>query len=80
LFSTSSTSETGSSAEWAAPDDLGPIPSDLQDRARDLLGGQRELITELERTKLATAAQLAALRRMPATRPAAASVYLDTSG
>jgi hypothetical protein len=80
--STGSTTEAGltdGKAEWAAPGDIGPIPAELQARAREILGGQRELIAELERTKHATAAQLAALRRMPATRPSGASVYLDVS-
>jgi len=79
LGSTGSTSG-GSTTEWVPPGDIGPIPEDMQPRARELLGGQRELIAELERAKQATAAQLAALRRMPTTRPSGASVYLDTSG
>jgi hypothetical protein len=67
------------SGEWAPPGNLGPIPAGLQDRARQLLAGQRELIAELERSKRATATQLAALRKIPG-RPTGASVYLDTSG
>ncbi|MGO4690023.1 hypothetical protein [Glaciibacter sp. 2TAF33] len=69
-----------STSGWTPPGGLGPIPADLEARARKLLAGQRELIAELEHTKRATAAQLRALRKMPATRPAAASVYLDTNG
>lgn len=74
-----STSSTTGAPEWVAPRDIGPVPEELEERARELLGGQLELIAELERTKQATAAQLAALRRMPATRPSGASVYLDVS-
>jgi hypothetical protein len=65
--------------EWTPPGDLGPIPAGLQDRARQLLAGQREMIAELERSRRATATQLAAVRKIPG-RPTGASVYLDTSG
>jgi hypothetical protein len=65
---------------WTPPGDLGPIPAELEARARQLLSGQRELIAELDHTRRATAAQLIALRKMPATRPTGASVYLDTNG
>jgi hypothetical protein len=74
------TSSTTAASTWTAPRDLGPIPAELEGRARELLAGQRELIAELEHTKRATATQLAALRKMPATRPTGASVYLDTHG
>lgn len=70
----------GSTTGWTPPGDLGPIPPELETRARELLAGQRELIAELEHARRATAAQLNALRKMPATRPARASVYLDTLG
>jgi hypothetical protein len=79
--STGSTAGTSSTnEEWTPPSDLGPIPAELEGRARELLAGQRELIAELEHTKRATVAQLKALRKMPATRPTGASVYLDTHG
>jgi hypothetical protein len=78
--STTGVSTGSTTGEWTAPGDLGLIPADLVARARQLLAGQRELIAELENSKRATAAQLNALRKMPATRPTGASVYLDTSG
>jgi hypothetical protein len=89
LVSTSPTTEASSATEsssttaastWTPPSGLGPIPVELEGRARELLAGQRELIAELEHTKRATATQLAALRKVPATRPTGASVYLDTHG
>lgn len=89
LVSTSSTTETSSSTEtgsatgsdeWIAPSGLGPIPGDLAQRARELLGGQRELIAELEAAKREAGAQLATLRRVPGASAPAASVYLDVSG
>jgi hypothetical protein len=69
-----------STTGWTPPVDLGPLPPELEIRARELLAGQRELIAELEHARRATAAQLNVLRKMPATRPARASVYLDTLG
>jgi hypothetical protein len=82
---TSETDETGVStgstnSGWTAPGDIGPIPHELQERARRLLEAQRELISELERERYATAAQLDALRRVPTARPTGASVYLDVVG
>jgi hypothetical protein len=79
LVSTGSTTESSITA-WTPPGDLGPIPADLVERARELLAGQNELIAELEHSKRATAVQLAALRKMPTTRPTGASVYLDING
>lgn len=71
---------TGGDGEWLAPGNLGPIPPDLEQRARDLVDGQSELIAELRRARHMTATHLAALRAVPASTGAGASVYLDTSG
>ncbi len=69
----------GRETDWVAPGDLGPIPADLEERARDLLVGQDEMIAELRRAQRTTAAHLAALKTVPDSRGAGASVYLDTS-
>jgi hypothetical protein len=74
------TSSTTAASTWTPPSGLGPIPAELEGRARELLAGQRELIAELERARCATAAQLVSLRKVPATRPTGASVYLDIHG
>ncbi len=71
---------SGEDAAWVAPGDLGPIPADLERRARDLVDGQSELIAELRRARHMTASHIAALRAVPASSGARASVYLDTSG
>jgi len=63
---------------WTPPSGLGPIPADLVERARDILGGQRELISELQGERRAVGEQLAALRQVPA--PQAHAVYLDITG
>jgi hypothetical protein len=65
---------------WVVPGNLGPIPSDLHERALALVAGQREMISELRLRQRTTAAHLTALRAVPATGSAGASVYLDTSG
>lgn len=70
----------GADADWVAPGNLGPIPADLEQRARDLVDGQGELIAELRRAQRTTATHLAALRTVPASTGVGASVYLDTSG
>lgn len=73
-------SANGIAHQWVAPGALGPLPPDLAPRARALLDGQRELIAELGDSQRTTAAHLAALRTVPTTGRAGASVYLDTSG
>jgi hypothetical protein len=65
-------------SSWSAPAGLGPIPLDLVDRARDILGGQRELIAELVGERRAVGDQLAALRQVPSQQ--ARAVYLDITG
>ncbi|HYI32767.1 MAG TPA: hypothetical protein VEX88_04825 [Glaciibacter sp.] len=71
---------SGEDADWVEPGDLGPIPVDLEQRARDLVSGQSEMIAELRRARHVAATHLAALRTVPASNGAGASVYLDTSG
>lgn len=71
---------SGAIANWVVPNNLGPIPADLHERALALMNGQREMIAELRLKQRTTAAHLAALRAVPAAGGAAASVYLDTSG
>jgi len=71
---------SGEDAAWVEPVNLGPIPADLEQRARDLVDGQSEMIAELRRARHMTATHLAALRTVPASTTAGASVYLDTSG
>ncbi|GAA3863458.1 hypothetical protein GCM10022381_04320 [Leifsonia kafniensis] len=65
-------------SSWSEPAGLGPIPPDLVDRARDILGGQRELIAELVGERRAVGEQLAALRQVPSQQ--ARAVYLDITG
>lgn len=66
------------SSAWTPPQELGPIPGDLVDRAREILGGQRELISELLGERRAVGEQLAALRQVPA--PQSQAIYLDITG
>jgi len=64
--------------QWIPPVALGPIPPDLADRARDILGGQQELIAELRAERRTVGEQLAALRQVPSRE--ARAVYLDVTG
>lgn len=63
---------------WSPPAGIGPLPADLVDRAQDILGGQRELISELEGERKVVGEKLAALRQVPSAQVRA--VYLDISG
>lgn len=66
---------------WTPPADLGPLPAELAGRARAMLAGQRELISELEETRQRVAKRLSIVRSVPSARSGAASaVYLDVTG
>lgn len=71
---------SGEDADWVEPGNLGPIPVDLEQRARDLVAGQSEMIAELRHARHLAATHLAALRTVPGMDGAGVSVYLDTSG
>ena len=77
--SASSTDGDGDS-EWVVPRELGALPSDFAERARDLLTNQQKLIGELEQARSLTLKHLVAVRSVPPERDAGASVYLDVDG
>lgn len=65
---------------WSAPEQLGPLPADLADRARLLLDAEREVIRELADLQRRTGRHLAAVRSVPAAARTEQSVYLDVTG
>lgn len=69
----------GVSNPWTPPDDLGPLPAELEERARDILERQRAAMTEIESSRAAIAEQLAAVRTLPTSLEQRESVYLDTT-
>jgi predicted RNA-binding Zn ribbon-like protein len=66
-------------APWTAPTHLGPMPSELRERADRLLADQRASIRNLEDLHRETGRHLAAVRAVPSPRDGQ-SVYLDVSG
>ncbi|SDQ50344.1 hypothetical protein [Microbacterium sp. cf332] len=74
-----STDVDAGAGAWHPPVDLGPLPADLADRARALVGAQAARARRLSAELDAHRAHLAALARIPQTRPDAA-VYLDLDG
>jgi hypothetical protein len=66
--------------QWMAPEHLGQIPSQLEDRARTLISGQLELIREIEDARRSAGAHLAAVRSILSAQRAERSVYLDATG
>lgn len=62
------------------PPELGPIPADLADRARDLLGRQQHLLEELRLARDAVRHQQAVTDRfIAAARRSDGPVYVDHS-
>jgi hypothetical protein len=65
---------------WRAPELLGQLPRELEERARLLLAGQLELIREIEDARRSAGAHLAAVRSILSTHLADQPVYLDIAG
>lgn len=67
----------GTEVQWSVPENIGDLPADLEQRARDVLTNQLKLIRELGEARRATALQLAAARSVLVIRAPDTSVYLD---
>jgi hypothetical protein len=67
-------------AVWRAPEGLGPLPADLEERARGIAARQRRAIESVQDARLTVSRHLAALRTVPAPRQTDRSVYLDVTG
>jgi hypothetical protein len=65
---------------WRAPELLGQLPRELEERARVLLAGQLELIREIEDARRSAGAHLAAVRTILSTSRSDQPVYLDIAG
>ncbi|MEC5150093.1 hypothetical protein [Cryobacterium sp. GrIS_2_6] len=66
--------------QWRAPEHLGQLPVQLEERARLLIAGQLELIREIEDARRSAGAHLSAVRSILTAQRASASVYLDVTG
>lgn len=71
---------SGTSAPWAPPTDLGPIPRTQVGRASRLVAAQRDVIAGLEAERTTVAQHLSALRAVGDSREPSRSVYLDVTG
>ncbi len=66
--------------QWRAPAHLGQLPADLETRARRLLSGQLELISEIEDARRSAGVHLAAVRTIISAQHTDQAVYLDIAG
>ncbi|MEC5184696.1 hypothetical protein RCH12_002166 [Cryobacterium sp. MP_3.1] len=66
--------------QWRAPEHIGQLPRELEERARMLLTGQLELIREIEDARRSAGAHLAAVRTILSTHSSDQPVYLDIAG
>lgn len=66
--------------QWRAPEHLGQLPADLETRARRLLSGQLELISEIEDARRSAGVHLAAVRTIISAQHTDQAVYLDIAG
>lgn len=66
--------------QWRAPEHLGQLPVDLEQRARRLITGQLELISEIEDARRSAGVHLAAVRSILSAQHTDQAVYLDIAG
>ena len=66
--------------QWLAPEHLGQMPPQFEERARRLLAGQLELIREIEDARRSASVHLAAVRNILSTQHTEHAVYLDVAG
>ncbi|HSP76238.1 MAG TPA: hypothetical protein VLO31_08495 [Cryobacterium sp.] len=66
--------------QWRAPEHLGQLPADLEKRARRLISGQLELISEIEDARRSAGMHLAAVRTLISAQHTDQAVYLDVAG
>jgi hypothetical protein len=65
---------------WTPPENLGPIPPELEDRARALLQAQRDAIEAMSEQREQIGRHLSAVKSVPSAHDSARSVYLDVTG
>ena len=66
--------------EWKNPQDVGPIPENLVDRADRTLRTQLDAIRRLQDLQRETASHLTVLRSIPSAVRTGQPVYLDVAG
>ncbi|MGO4228718.1 hypothetical protein AB4Y72_07585 [Arthrobacter sp. YAF34] len=65
---------------WAAPLAPGPIPAELEDRARRVLEAQQESIAILTKNRQVAAAHLEALNSVPGSSGSGHALLVDVRG
>jgi hypothetical protein len=65
---------------WTPPENLGPIPPELEGRARALLDAQRDAVEAMSEQREQIGRHLSAVRSVPSAHDSARSVYLDVTG
>ena len=66
-------------APWTPPSNIGPLPEDLEDRARTLLAAQESAMAQLRSARRTNRSHAGVLRALP-HRAGTSSVYLDVEG
>jgi len=66
-------------SQWSPDPDLGPLPADLADRAREVQAKQKSAIARVLEARRAVAKHLAALKSVPPAKDTDRAVYLDAS-
>ncbi|WP_167138804.1 hypothetical protein [Diaminobutyricimonas sp. TR449] len=67
-------------SDWTPPEDLGPIPPELEARARGLLDAQRDAIALMTEQREQIGRHLNAVKSVPSAHDSERSVYLDVTG
>jgi hypothetical protein len=67
-------------SDWTPPENLGPIPPELEERARALLDAQREALDAMNAQREEIGRHLSAVKSVPSAHDSARSIYLDVTG
>ena len=70
---------TGTGSPWNPPANLGPVPEELVERARDVEAAQRAAVEHLEAAMATTARHLVAVQSVPEGRTSGRAVFLDVT-
>ena len=73
------TEAAAAATHWTPPQDLGPIPAELVERAREVEASQRAVVERLEEAKATTARHLAAIQSVREAKASGRAVFLDVT-
>lgn len=71
---------TWAPSAWSPDPDLGPLPPELEERAREVQAKQKSAIARVLEARRTVIKHLAALKSVPPAKDSDRAVYLDATG